>query len=452
MATPPHPRTWVLLAMSVGVFCVQLDAFALNFALPRIGADLGAPGDGAQWAVSGYLLSTGTLMLGAGRLGDLFGRRGPLVLGLSLFGAASVGCALATSLPMLVAARAVQGAGSAVIMPVGLALLTNVYPEHLRGRATGLALGIGGAATACGPFVGGTLTETLSWRAVFWLNVPLAALGAVWASRAAESSDTGGPRRHLDWRGLLTVTGALAALAVLLDCAQRGAPRGEMAFLVLLCAALLGAFVHAERRAPHPLVGFALFRNGLYVALTLTGAVANTAAVMFLFVVPQSLQDRWGCSAMAAGVAFLPAALAMAVGGPLAGRVATRDAAPAMAACLGAGALGLSGLALAPSFAVYLTVATCCGAALGFGNALTLVATQGVIRPERAGEASGVTKTVITVAAGLGVALAGVGAGAAADTALLVTAAGCAAACAALLGWRVRHGPDLGGRGRCHLR
>ncbi|MEU0811743.1 MFS transporter [Streptomyces sp. NPDC005970] len=114
MATPPHPRTWVLLAMSVGVFCVQLDAFALNFALPRIGADLGAPGDGAQWAVSGYLLSTGTLMLGAGRLGDLFGRRGPLVLGLSLFGAASVGCALATSLPMLVAARAVQGAGSAV--------------------------------------------------------------------------------------------------------------------------------------------------------------------------------------------------------------------------------------------------------------------------------------------------------------------------------------------------
>lgn len=455
MTTRPHPRTWVLLAMSVGVFCVQLDAFALNVALPRIGADLGAPGDGAQWVVSAYLLSTGTLMLGAGRLGDLFGRRTPLVLGLSLFGAASVACALATSLPALVAARVVQGAGGAMIMPVGLSLLTNVYPERLRGRAIGLALGIGGLATACGPFVGGVLTETASWRAIFWLNVPLAALGALWASRVPESRVASATRRHLDWRGLLAATGALAALASLLDRAQRGAPRAEVVFLVLLCAALLGAFVHAERRARHPLVGFALFRNGLYVALTLTGAAANTAAVMFLFVVPQSLQGQWGCSTVAAGAAFLPSALAMAAAGPLAGRVTTRGAVPAMAGCLGAGALGLFGLALAPSFPVYLTVATCCGTALGLANALTLIATQGVIRPERAGEASGVTKTVITVAAGLGVALADPQAAAdteAADTALLVTAVGCAVACVALLGWRARRGPKLAERGRCHVR
>ncbi|URM92197.1 MFS transporter [Streptomyces sp. MRC013] len=441
MTARPHPRTWVLLAVSAGVFCIQLDAFALNLALPRIGADLGARGDGARWTVSAYLLSTGTLMLGAGRLGDLLGRRRLLVWGLSLFGAASVVCALAGNLPVLVAARIVQGAGAAMIMPVGLSLLTNVYPEHLRGRASGLALGVGGVATACGPFVGGVLTETVSWRAVFWLNVPLAVLGALWASRAAESLDSTAPR-HIDWRGLSTVTGALAVLAVLLDRVQRGAAHHEVVLTALLCATLLGAFVHVERRAPHPLVGLALFRNGPYVALTLAGAAANTATVMFLFVVPLSLQGPWGLPAVAAGTAFLLPALAMAVAGPLAGRVTTRGAAPAMAACLGGGALGLLGLALAPGLPAYLVAATFCGAALGLANALTLVATQGIVRPERAGEASGVTKTVTTVAAGLGIALAGSVTGhdapaaeAAARTVLLATAATCATACTVLLSW-----------------
>ncbi|MTE17733.1 MFS transporter [Streptomyces sp. TRM43335] len=444
MTARPHLRTRVLLAMSMGVFCVQLDAFALIFALPRIGADLGAQGDGVQWVVSAYLLSTGALMLGAGRLGDLLGRHRLLVLGLSLFGAASLVCALATSLPMLVAARVAQGVGAAVIMPVGLSLLTNVHPGHLRGRATGLALGVGGIATVCGPFVGGALTETISWRAVFWLNVPLCALGALWASHTTEGRDTTAAR-HIDRRGLLTATGALAALAVLLDHVRHGAAWTESALGALLCATLLGAFIRIERRAPHPLVGLALFRNGPYVALTLTGAVANTATVVFLFVVPLSLQGRWGFSAVAAGTAFLLPALAMAVAGPLAGRVPTSGAVPTMAACLGGGALGLLGTALASDITAHLIAATFCGAVLGLANALTLIATQGVIRPERAGEASGVTKTVITVAAGLGVALAGsvtghghraVGAEAAADTALPAAAAGCATACAALLLWR----------------
>ncbi|MCQ0023685.1 MFS transporter [Streptomyces somaliensis DSM 40738] len=441
MTARPHPRTWVLLAVSVGVFCIQLDAFALNLALPRIGTDLGVRGDGAQWTVSAYLLSTGTLMLGAGRLGDLLGRRRLLVWGLSLFGAASLVCALAGDLPVLVAARVVQGAGAAMTMPVGLSLLTNVYPEHLRGRASGLAFGIGGVATACGPFVGGVLTEAVSWRAVFWLNVPLAALGALCASRTAESLDTTAPRR-IDWSGLVTVTGALAAFAVLLDRVQRGVAHGELVLPTLLCATLLGAFVRVERRAPHPLVGFALFRNGPYVALTLTGAVVNAATVMFLFTVPLSLQGSWGLSAAAAGTAFLPSALAMAVAGPLAGRVTTRGAAPAMATCLGGGALGLLGLVLAPDLPAYLVAATFCGVAFGLANTLTLIATQGIVRPERAGEASGVTKTVITVAAGLGVALAGSVTGhdvpaaeAAAHTALSAAAAGCAAACAVLLWW-----------------
>ncbi|MCI3934762.1 MFS transporter [Streptomyces sp. AN091965] len=438
-------RRGALLALSLGVFCIQLDAFGLSLALARIGRDLDAGGSGPQWVISSYLLSTGTLMLGAGRLGDLFGRRRLLVTGLVLFGAASLVCALAATLPLLIGARVAQGAGAAMIMPVGLSLLTNVYPGDLRGRATGWALGIGGIATACGPFIGGALTDAVSWRAVFWLNVPLAALGAVCASRTAESYDVGASRT-VDWRGLLTATAALATLGILID---RGPtlPRPALLGGALAVTGLLVLFVRYERATPRPLVQLTLFRNGPYVALTLTGAAANTATVMFLLVVPLTLQGQWALPVASAGLAFLAPALAMAVAGPLAGRVPTRAAVPLMLGCLGAGAFGLGSLPSASSLTAYLAIATGCGAALGIANALTLIATQAVITPERAGEASGVTKTALTLAAGLGVGLTGavtgaitgevggVGPGATHDAVLRGTGVGCGGVCLLLGVW-----------------
>ncbi|WP_227025006.1 MFS transporter [Streptomyces tsukubensis] len=455
-ATPSSSATrrWALLAMSLGVFCIQLDSFGLNLALPRIGRDLHAGGAGLQWVISAYLLSTGTLMLGAGRLGDLFGRRRLLLAGLAVFGASSLVCALAPTLSVLVGARVAQGAGAAMIMPVGLSLLTNLYPAGSRGRATGRALGIGGIATACGPFIGGALTESVSWRAVFWINVPLAVLGAVCASRTAESCDTSAPR-GVDWSGLVAVTAALAVLCAVID---RGPHWPWPAVLagVSFDAALLILFVRRERAAAHPLVELSLFRNGPYVALTLAGAAANTTTVMFLFVVPLTLQGQWNLSAFLAGTAFLAPALAMALAGPLAGRVPPRGAVRLMAGCLCGGALVLACLARTSSFILYVAVAAVGGAILGVANSLTLIATQGVVRPERAGEASGVTKTVITVAAGLGVGPAGavtdqdrgVGSEAAADTALLITACGCLAACLVLAAWiRLREGVGRSGTG-----
>ncbi|MER8158913.1 MFS transporter [Streptomyces sp. NPDC094472] len=444
---------WALAAVSATVFCVQLDAFALNLALPGIGRDLGAAGGGLQWVVSGYLLAAGALMAGAGRLGDLYGRRRLLMAGLAVFGGASVVCALAPSLPVLVGARVVQGAGGAMAMPAGLALLTNACPPGSRARVMGRALGIGGVATVCGPYVGGVLTEAVSWRAVCWLNVPLALVAVVCAARAGESRDTTAPV-SVDAAGLITATGALAALAVLVDRGYLwGWTSGRSAVALALAVGLGAVFVRRERAAAHPLMDLALFGNRPFVALTAAGAAANAATVVVLFAVPLALQGPWRLSATGAGAAFLAPAAAMALAGPVAGRIRTAHAVRAMAGVLVLGAAALGAAAAAPTLPVFLVAVTGCGAALGVAGALTLIATQAVVRPERAGEASGVTKTVITTAAGLGVTLSAPAADAhgaptaAAVGAVLMAAGGCCLAGAVLLVLtRVRPGGSCGGR------
>ncbi|KUL47183.1 MFS transporter [Streptomyces violaceusniger] len=444
---------WASAAVSATVFCVQLDAFALNLALPGIGRDLGAAGGGLQWVVSGYLLAAGALMAGAGRLGDLYGRRRLLMAGLAVFGGASLVCALAPSLPVLVGARVAQGAGGAMAMPAGLALLTNACPPGSRARVMGRALGIGGVATVCGPYVGGVLTEAVSWRAVCWLNVPLALVAVVCAARAGESRDTTAPA-SVDVAGLVTATGALAAVAVLVDRGPLwGWASGPSAVALALAVGLGAVFVRHERAAAHPLVDLTLFGNRPFVALTAAGAAANAATVVVLFAVPLALQGPWRLSAAGAGAAFVAPAAAMALAGPVAGRIRTADAVRAMAGALVLGAAALGAAAAAPTLPVFLVAVTGCGAALGVAGALTLIATQAVVRPERAGEASGVTKTVITTAAGLGVAMSGPAAdahgtatAAAVDTALMAAGGCCLAGTVLLVLTAVRPGSSRGER------
>ncbi|QTI90018.1 MFS transporter [Streptomyces sp. AgN23] len=444
---------WASAAVSATVFCVQLDAFALNLALPGIGRDLGAAGGGLQWVVSGYLLAAGALMAGAGRLGDLYGRRRLLMAGLAVFGGASLVCALAPSLPVLVGARVAQGAGGAMAMPAGLALLTNACPPGSRAQVMGRALGIGGVATVCGPYVGGVLTEAVSWRAVCWLNVPLALAAVVCAARAGESRDTTAPA-SVDVAGLVTATGALAAVAVLVDRGPLwGWASGPSAVALALAVGLGAVFVRHERAAAHPLVDLTLFGNRPFVALTAAGAAANAATVVVLFAVPLALQGPWRLSAAGAGAAFVAPAAAMALAGPVAGRIRTADAVRAMAGALVLGAAALGAAAAAPTLPVFLVAVTGCGAALGVAGALTLIATQAVVRPERAGEASGVTKTVITTAAGLGVAMSGPAAdahgtatAAAVDTALMAAGGCCLAGTVLLVLTAVRPGSSRGER------
>jgi MFS family permease len=393
-------RCCALVAVSLGMFCVQWDAFALNLALPQIGREFAGSDTALSWVVSAYLLAAGALMLGAGRLGDCFGRRRTLAVGLTLFAVSSLLCAAASALPFLIAARAAQGAGSALIIPAGLALLTSTFPAEARGRAVGIALGVAGMATACGPIVGGALTQSLSWRAVFWAT----AIPAVIALLCACASDETRTTSTVDFSGMLSGTAALAAIALVVDRVPRwGLASLPSLGLLVLALALTGLFLKHQSTARDPLVASSLFRNGPYVVLTVTGAVANVAAVVFLFVVPLSLQGHWGLSPATAGAAFLAPAVAMAGAAPLAGRV--RQPVAVMARCLA----GMSGtlfiMPLAASVTEFLAVAAGCGAVLGLANAVTLTGTQALVQPERAGQAAGVTKAAVTLCGGFGLAL-----------------------------------------------
>ncbi|MFG2095399.1 MFS transporter [Streptomyces sp. NPDC048612] len=429
----PEPHTylepqarWALAAVATGAFCVQLDSFALNLALPVLRDALHGSATGTPWVVSGYLLTAGSLMPLAGRLGDLYGRRLVLTGGLALFGVAAVLCALAPSLPLLVAARVVQGVGGALIMPAGLALLTRACPPGRGRRAMGRALGLAGLATVCGPFLGGVLARSVSWRAVFWLTVPLAVAALVCARRAAESRDPVAGR-SLDIVGALTATGVPACLARWLEhLAAWGWAVG---------AVLLGAlFVRAERRAPAPLVDLALFRNRPYVALTVAGTVANSATVALLYVVPWTLQQGEGWSVRDAGVFFVVPAGALAVGGPLAGRVRPAAAVPVMALCLAVAGAALVAATRGTGAPALLLASTAAAVALGVAGGLALTGTQAVVRRERAGEASGVTKAVLTITAGAGLTLTGAGAtGDGGGPSLLLPALVCLAVAGALV-------------------
>ncbi|MFB7057439.1 MFS transporter [Streptomyces vinaceus] len=407
MPTPGTRRTRATLwAVSLAMFCVQLDYFALTLAVPDIAADFHVPTADLQWSLGGYLLAAGAFMIAAGRMADLLGRRRMLLVGISLFGLSSLLCALASSAPMLIVFRVLQGTGAAMIMPIGFALLTNAFPKDQHGRATGFAFAVAGIGTAAGPFVGGVLTEWVGWRALFLINVPMAIAAAFMTNRAVESRDDASPR--VDWLGLVTVTAGIAGVTAAVDRSQEwGWASGRTLGLLAVGVALLAAFLLVEARVQHPLVDLRLFRNRPYVVLSAAGTVANVGAAIVIFVASLYLQQVRGLSPVAAGVLFLAPAAAVALAGPLAGSLSNRKPVRTMAVATAIG--GLASLALSATTAVlpYVLLLSLSAGTLALGYSLTTIATQAVVRPERAGEASGVTLTAMLTAAGMGTALVG---------------------------------------------
>lgn len=402
-----HPR-WIIAAVSTALFCVQIDYFAMNLALPRMASDLGSTTTDLQWVISIYMLTLGAFMAPAGRIGDIFGRRCTLIVGIALFGIASVFCAVAPSAPVVIAFRAVQGLGAALIFPVSVSVLTNTLPAEKSSRAIGLAYGIAGLGNAAGPLVGGLLTETLGWRSVFWMLVPLSGIAIVIGIKTIpETWDETAPRR-VDLSGLALITMGIGSFTFAFDRAPAwGWLSAPVIAIFLASVALLGTFVAVEARVRYPLIDLSLLRNPRFSLLAVAGTVANIAYVVTVFLATMNLQQVRGLGPMMAGLAFLGPSAGAALGGPISGRLASRNAPFAvMGIGCAAGAVSLGVLAVSDNVVVYLVALTACGFTMGLVYAFTTVATQAVVAPERAGEAAGVTLTSLVTLAGVGVAVA----------------------------------------------
>ncbi|BBX04497.1 MFS transporter [Mycolicibacterium moriokaense] len=393
----------------MALFCVQIDYFAANLALPRIASDLHSSPTDLQWVISVYMLTLGAFMVPAGRIGDIFGRRKALMSGIVLFGVASVLCALAPSVPLIVAFRALQGLGAALIFPVSVSVLTNAFPGVKASHAIGLAYGIAGLGNAAGPLIGGLLTDTVGWRWIFWLNVPLTVASLVLgASSIEESSDETVPRR-IDIAGLAFITVGIGLFTLTFDRAPHWgwvSASTAIAFAAALLA--LALFVVVENRVSWPLVDLSLVRNGRFAALVIAGAIANIAYAVAIFLSTLNLQQVRGLDPLMAGLVFLGPSAGAALGGVLSGRLAaSRPPLLVMGLTGVAAAVSLGTLAASDTWIVYLPALAACGLTLGLLYAFTTVATQAVVRPERAGEAAGVTLTALVTLAGVGVAVAG---------------------------------------------
>jgi EmrB/QacA subfamily drug resistance transporter len=309
----------VLAAAVLGSGVALLDTTVVNVALPTLGRALHTGISGLQWVVDSYLLFLGALLLVGGALGDRYGRRRVFAAGLALFGGASAICGLAPGVEWLIAARALQGIGGALLVPGSLSLLRAVIREEDQGKAIGLWSGLSGVTTALGPPVGGWLIESVNWRAAFFINLPVIALalGALFRF-VPESRDEQAPRSP-DWAGAALVTVGLAGVVFALIEGPATAWSGTTIGAGVLGVAALFAFVLAERRSRAPMLPMGLFRS-----LQFSGANATTLALYFalggmLFFVVMELQRVSGYSPLAAGASTLPLTALLLVLSPIRG-------------------------------------------------------------------------------------------------------------------------------------
>jgi EmrB/QacA subfamily drug resistance transporter len=305
---------WLLAAMILGSGMAFLDASIVSLALPAIDRDLGAGVGGLQWTVNAYTLTLAALILVGGSLGDRMGRRRVYVIGVAWFAVASVLCALAPSIGVLVVARALQGVGAALLTPGSLAIISASFVPEDRGAAIGLWSGLSGVTTAIGPLVGGWLVDVSGWRSIFWLNVPLAIV-VIWLS-VRHVPETTGEQGRLDVGGAVLAAAGLAFLTY-------GLVDGSWTY-VAVGVALMVAFVVHQRRTPHALVPLGLFADRVFTAANICtfaiyGALAGSGFLLVL-----QLQYVSGYSPLEAGLASVPTTVMMLLFSGAAGRLGAR--------------------------------------------------------------------------------------------------------------------------------
>ncbi|UNO40879.1 MFS transporter [Streptomyces sp. MST-110588] len=405
-------KWWPLAAITLGNFMLLVDVTIVNTALPRMADGLHASFTSLQWVLDIYALALAALLMVAGSAADLYGRRRVYLAGLTVFALASLACGLAPDESVLIAARAVQGAGAAAMFATNTPLLMATYHGRDRGVAFGVWGGTSGAAAAVGPVLGGVLTEYLDWRAIFLVNLPVTAL-AVWITVRSVRESHGDRTARIDWPGAASFTVCAGALTYGL---MRGGEEGwtEAGTLTALGVAVLAllAFVAVERGARKPLLDLALLRRPSFAVLMAAALLLQAAAFPYLTYVGLWTQNELGLSPVMAGLAVLPMAAASLVVGAVGGRLLHR-AAPALPLAvglllIGAGPLvhlalledGSSWPALVPGLVVS-------GLGVGLAMPVLVAAALGAAPPARAGMASGAVNTFRQLGYALGIAILG---------------------------------------------
>ncbi len=348
MSTTRHAALWTFVITSLGLFMVTLDNLVVTMALPVIRTDLGASLESLEWTVNAYTLTFAVLLLTGATLGDRFGRKRMFAIGMGIFTIASAAAALAPSVDALVVARAVQGAGGAIVMPLTLTLLSAAVAPEKRGLALGAWSGIAGLAVALGPLVGGAVVEGISWQWIFWLNVPIGLVLLPLALRRLNESY--GPHSKLDLPGVGLVS---AGLFGIVWGVVRGNGQGWTSFEVLgaigIGAALVAAFVLWELRTPTPMLPMRFFRNRTFAATNVASLFMFFGMFGSIFLLAQFLQVVQGYSPLEAGLRTLPwTAMPMFIS-PIAGALSDR---------IGGRSLMATGLALQAGALAWLAAIT----------------------------------------------------------------------------------------------
>lgn len=404
-------KWWTLVAVCLGTFMLLLDVTIVNVALPNIQVDLGASFADLQWVIDAYALSLAALLLTAGSIADLFGRRRLYVIGLAVFTGASLLCGIAGTPLLLQLSRGLQGVGGAVMFAVSLALLADAFRGKDRGTAFGIWGAVTGLAVAVGPLVGGALVSGLSWRWIFFVNLPFGLLAIALTVRTVAESKAPQARRP-DWVGFLLFSTALAALVYgLIESNQAGFSSVKVWGSLLAAAALLTAFVVAEARGAHPMFDLALFRlptfsGGATAAFGISASIFAVLLYLTLY-----LQDVLGYTPLQTGLRLLVLSGGILATSTVAGRLSTKVPVrwligPGLL-LVGTGLLLMRGLDATSTWVHLVPGLVVAGIGVGMINPPLASTAVGVVRPQQAGMASGINSTFRQVGIATGIALLG---------------------------------------------
>ena len=411
--TAEENRKWLTLAaVAFGLFMIMLDNTVVNVALPTMEKDLHVKLSQLEWVVTAYALTFAALLITGGKLADLYGRRRIFVLGLVVFTLSSLACGLAPTAGFLIGARVVQGAGAALMNPATLSIITATFPPKERGQAIGIWAGVSALALAIGPLAGGLITENLNWNWIFFVNVPVGALGIVVSQLVIRESRDTSHEQSIDLPGLLTSIGLLFSLSyALIEGKARGWSSPEILGLFAAAAVFLVAFVLLELHQRLPMLDLSLFRNGAFAGANLVAMLVSLAMFGVFFFVSLYIQGILGYSATQAGAMFLPMTILIILIAPIAGRfsdqVGSRWLMGGGMALVGVSLLLYQRVGVHSDFWTLLPAMILGGVGMASTMSPMTAAAMGAVPVDKAGVGSGVLNSFRQVGGALGIALIG---------------------------------------------